>query len=189
MQDIVREVVANLERWLPSLATALFIFALFWLVAVAIRGVIRRVARHNDRFNGNVLRLVQQIIYVGLLLIGLVTALGTVGVNVAALVTSLGLAGFALGFALKDALSNLISGVLLLLYRPFSVGDEIIVSGFEGRVRSIDLRYTTLQLEGRIVYIPNSKLFTDSVVLKDAEPVSESPDEDVVVETGEQDGG
>lgn len=60
------------------------------------------------------------------MLLGLVTALGTAGVNVSALVTSLGLVGFALGFALKDALSNIISGILLLLYRPFSVGDVII---------------------------------------------------------------
>lgn len=169
MQEIVNEVLANLQQWLPSLVTAVLIFAVFWLAAISVRGVIRRVARHSERFNANVLRLIQQLVYAGMLLIGLVTALGTVGVNVAALVTSLGLAGFALGFALKDALSNLISGVLLLLYRPFSVGDEIVVSGFEGRVTSIDLRYTTLQLEKRIVFIPNSKLFTESVVLKDAE--------------------
>ena len=182
MQETLREVFANLEQWLPSLVTAVLIFTVFWLAAVVVRGLIRRFARHSERFNGNVLRLVQQLVYVGMLLIGLVTALGTVGVNVAALVTSLGLAGFALGFALKDALSNLISGVLLLLYRPFSVGDEIIVSGFEGRVTSIDLRYTTLQLEGRIVFIPNSKLFTESVVLKEAEPdkdPSTSDDTDV----------
>jgi small-conductance mechanosensitive channel len=182
MQAMLNEVLANLQQWLPSLVTAVLIFAVFWLAAAIVRGVIRRVARHSERFNANVLRLIQQLVYAGMLLIGLVTALGTVGVNIAALVTSLGLAGFALGFALKDALSNLISGVLLLLYRPFSVGDEIIVSGFEGRVVSIDLRYTTLQLEKRIVFIPNSKLFTESVVLKDAEPevnASRTGDDDV----------
>lgn len=185
MQDTFREVFANLEQWLPSLLTAILIFAVFWLAAVIVRGVIRRVARHSERFNANVLRLVQQLVYVGILLIGLVTALGTVGVNIAALVTSLGLAGFALGFALKDALSNLISGVLLLLYRPFSVGDAIIVSGFEGRVTSIDLRYTTLQLEGRIVFIPNSKLFTESVVLKDPEPEASQSDESDAIDIDE----
>jgi len=167
MLEIIEGVANNLKVLLPSLLTGLLIFLLFWLMAMGARGVLRRFARTRDAARQNVLRLLQQLVYLGLLLIGLVTALGTVGVNVAALVTSLGLAGFAMGFALKDALSNLISGVLLLLYRPFSVGDEIIVSGFEGRVSAIDLRYTTLQLGKRSVFIPNSKLFTESVVLKE----------------------
>ena len=128
--------------------------------------MIRRFAHDRGASNHNVFRLLQQLVYVSLLLLGLVTALGTIGVNVAALVTSLGLAGFALGFALKDALSNLISGVMLLLYRPFQVGDEVIVTGHEGKVIAIDLRYTTLQMDDRQVFIPNSKLFTESVVLK-----------------------
>lgn len=165
--ELVDEVWNNLAQWLPGLLTGLLIFLLFWLLAAAVRGVLRRLTRRRDATRQNVLRLLQQIVYLAIMLIGVVTALGTAGVNVTALVTSLGLAGFALGFALKDALSNLISGVLLLLYRPFSVGDEIAVSGFEGRVSSIDLRYTTLQLVDRIVYIPNSKLFTESVVLKE----------------------
>src|SRR3546814_5515248 len=66
------------------------------------------------------------------------------------LIAGLGLTGFALGLAVKDAVANLISGVLILLYRPFGYGSTIIVSGIagaEGRVVSIDLRYTTLETE------------------------------------------
>jgi len=169
MLKIMKEAIGNIEAILPSLISGLLIFIVFWLLAILLRALIRRVALGRDAARQNVLRLLQQLVYVGLLLIGVVTALGTMGVNVAALVTSLGLAGFALGFALKDALSNLISGVLLLLYRPFTIGDEIIVSGFEGKVIAIDLRYTTLQLEQRIVFIPNSKLFTESVVFKEVQ--------------------
>ncbi len=165
MLDMAETILENITGLLPALLTGMVIFLLFWGLAVGVRALLRRFARHRDEEKQNVLRLIQQLVYVGLILIGLVTALGTVGVDVSALVTSLGLAGFALGFALKDALSNIISGVLLLLYRPFGVGDTIVISGYEGRVSSIDLRYTTLQVEQRIVYIPNSKLFTESVVL------------------------
>ena len=56
--------------------------------------------------------------------IGLVTGFGTMGIDVSALIAGLGLSGFALGFALRDAVSNLIAGVLILLYRPFSYGDK-----------------------------------------------------------------
>lgn len=166
MLDLLTQVLERFGALLPKFATALAIFLAFWLLAFLSRALIRRLVRHRDAARQNVFRLIQQTAYVSLLLLGLVTALGTVGVNVAALVTSLGLAGFALGFALKDALSNLISGVMLLLYRPFQVGDEVIVTGHEGRVIAIDLRYTMLQLEGRVVFIPNSKLFSESVVLK-----------------------
>jgi len=188
MLDLFTQVMAELGVLLPRLVTALAIFLTFWLLALFTRALVRRFARHRDAAKQNVFRLLQQLVYVSLLLLGLVTALGTVGVNVAALVTSLGLAGFALGFALKDALSNLISGVMLLLYRPFSVGDEVIVAGHEGRVIAIDLRYTTLQLEGRRVYIPNSKLFTEGVVLKEEQSearLSQESDELVHLEESE----
>ena len=56
---------------------------------------------------------------------GLVTALGTLGVDVSALVAGLGLTGFALGFAVKDTISNILAGVLLLVYRPFSKKDYV----------------------------------------------------------------
>jgi len=99
------------------------------------------------------------------MIFGFVTALGTLGINVSALVAGLGLTGFALGFALKDTISNLLSGVLILLYRPFEIGNRIRISGYEGIVISIDLRYTELDSEGDKVLIPNSKLFTDPVTV------------------------
>ena len=77
----------------------------------------------------------------------------------------LGLTGFALGFALKDTISNLLSGILILLYQPFKIGNTIKVSGYEGDVVSIDLRYTELNSEGNKILIPNSKLFTDPITV------------------------
>ncbi|MFA7098279.1 MAG: mechanosensitive ion channel domain-containing protein, partial [Gammaproteobacteria bacterium] len=100
-----------------------------------------------------------------LIAVGAITALGTLGVNVAAMVAGLGLTGFALGFALKDMLSNLLAGVLILAYRPFRRGDRIAVAGFEGTVIGIDLRYTILQGEQRQFLIPNSVLLTNSISL------------------------
>jgi small-conductance mechanosensitive channel len=98
---------------------------------------------------------------------GVITALGTAGVNVSALVAGLGLTGFALGFALRDALSNLLAGILILIYRPFKRHDRISVAGFEGIVIETDLRYTTLQGEDKRILIPNATLFTHSIVLLD----------------------
>src|SRR5213083_2396837 len=95
-----------------------------------------------------------------------VTALGTVGVNVTALVAGLGLTGFALGFAFRDVLSNLLAGLLLLVYRPFARHDLISETGYEGTVAGVDLRYTTLQRDDGKVLIPNSILFTNPIQLR-----------------------
>jgi len=109
------------------------------------------------------LDLLGRIAGISLVVFGTITALGTLGIDVSALVAGLGLTGFALGFAFRDVLSNVLAGVLILLYRPFHRGDKIRVTGFEGSVTNIDLRYTTIAAADRIILIPNSNLFTNPI--------------------------
>ncbi len=109
--------------------------------------------------------LLAQTATITIVIFGVVTALGTLGINVSALVAGLGLTGFSLGFAFKDTISNLLAGVLILIYRPFNLHDNIKVSGYEGKVTAIDLRYTKLENEECSILIPNSKLFTDPITI------------------------
>jgi small-conductance mechanosensitive channel len=90
--------------------------------------------------------------------------------DVSALVAGLGLTGFALGFACRDILSNLLAGTLILIYRPFQRNDRIAVLGFEGIVIEIGLRYTALQAEDKKILIPNSNLFTNPVTVLEKRP-------------------
>ena len=76
--------------------------------------------------------------------------------NISAIVAGLGLTGFAFGFAFKDMLSNFISGVLIFIYEPFSIGDIIQVEGKEGKVVNINLRYVTIESDNQNILIPNS---------------------------------
>ncbi len=92
--------------------------------------------------------------------LGTIVGLGTMGINVEALVASLGLAGFALGFALRDAIASVLAGVLILIYRPFGYGDHIVVSGFEGVVVHINLRYTTIEDSDKHHLIPNQTMYS-----------------------------
>lgn len=151
-------------RWGPRLLVSAAIVAAFWVAAVIADRAVRRVTG-LARINMLVAALLSRTARFTLIGLGVVTALGTLGVNIAALVAGLGLTGFALGFALKDTISNLLAGVLLLLYRPFGVNDRISVSGHEGTVVAIDLRYTTLQQEARRILIPNSVLFTNPITV------------------------
>jgi small conductance mechanosensitive channel len=155
---LVRQVSAFVPRFLMSVLT----FLGFWLASVVLPQLVRRLGGQRH-LSPDVLALLAQIAKTALLIVGGVTALGTVGINIAALVAGLGLTGFALGFACKDILSNLLAGMLLLIYRPFQRQDRIAVLGFEGVVGEIGLRYTVLHTEDRTVLIPNANLFTNPV--------------------------
>ncbi len=89
------------------------------------------------------------------------------GVDVSALVAGLGLTGFALGFALRDAVSNLLAGILIILYQPFRPGDRIEVAGSAGTVVGVNLRYTVLDAGDRRILVPNSTLFSNSVTVEE----------------------
>lgn len=146
------------------IAAGFSIFILFWIIAKIAEYLVLRFSRRMPH-SQSLLKLLGRITKLGILVFGIATALGTMGVNVSALVAGLGLTGFALGFAFRDVLSNLLAGILILLFRPFAIGDDISVSGLDGRVVSIDLRYTILQQPGKTILIPNSNLFTNPVLV------------------------
>ncbi len=164
MENLKQYLFDEASLLVPKLIGVVVIFVGFFILAKIIKRVITSAAERLE-FDENLTLLFARTSSITLSIFGFVTALGTLGINVSALVAGLGLTGFALGFALKDTISNLLSGVLILLYRPFMQGNRIKISGYEGTVVSIDLRYTELDFEGNKVLIPNSKLFTDPITV------------------------
>ena len=168
--DRVRDAVVG---WLPHGAAGLGVFVAVWLLSHVAEAAVRRLGR-TRRVDPTLIRFLGKTLRLGLVVLGVVAGLGTAGVDVGALVAGLGLTGFALGFALKDIVSNLLAGVLVILYRTFDEGDRIKVAGFEGRVRTIDLRYTLLETGSDVVFLPNQLLFNNAVVVLGTEPGSGS---------------
>jgi len=164
MENLVQTLLDEATLWVPRVIGVVVIFVVFFILAKIIKRIITKAAERL-KFDRNLTSLLARTSSITLIIFGFVTALGTLGVNVSALVAGLGLTGFALGFALKDTISNLLSGVLILLYRPFKIGNRIKISGYEGVVIAIDLRYTELDSESNKVLIPNSKLFTDPITV------------------------
>ncbi len=164
MEKIVQYLLDEATLWVPRAIGVVVIFVVFFILTKIIKRIITSAAERS-KFDVNLTLLFVRTSSITLMTFGFVTVLGTLGINVSALVAGLGLTGFALGFALKDTISNLLSGVLILLYRPFEIGNSIKISGYEGIVISIDLRYTELDSEGNKVLIPNSKLFTDPITV------------------------
>lgn len=116
--------------------------------------------------------LINKIIKTIIYLIGIVTILAELGVNISTLLASLGIGGLALSFALKDALTNIISGIIIIAYRPFMIGDKISLKGassgsvFEGKVTDINFRYVTIEAEDSIILVPNSTAVSTPVIVK-----------------------
>jgi small-conductance mechanosensitive channel len=158
----------GLERDLRAAAPRIFEGALvlvaFWLVAAVGRRLIA-YASPRVKADTSVVLLLSRLYYYSVIVFGAITALGTAGLDVRALVAGLGLTGFALGFALKDVLSNFVAGVMLLAYRPFHIGDLIEMGEFSGNIEDIRIRDTLVRaVDGRLVIIPNTKLITEVVV-------------------------
>lgn len=155
--------IARFAAWLPALLSAIAIFAAFWLAwrltSRAADGVIRAA-----RLDPTAASFVQSVLKYVVLTIGIVTALGKLGVNTASILTSLGVAGLTIGFAAKDALSNMISGLFIFWDRPFVIGDLVEVGGEYGRVESITMRSTRVVTpDGRMLAVPNTIVINTTV--------------------------
>lgn len=149
---------------IPYIFVALIVVLISILLARTIRK-IARTAMAKTSTEGHIDILVAQLAYIGTLSIGIIIALTFMGVNLAALLTGLGLAGFAVGFAMKDILGNFLSGIILLTQRPFTIGDRIIIGDIEGIVSNIRIRDTQITTyDGRLVYIPNNTLSTSNII-------------------------
>jgi small conductance mechanosensitive channel len=164
----VTEIAAGVQRALVELVPRIFegvlVLLAFWLIATIGRRLIA-YASPRVKADTSVVLLLSRLYYYSLLVFGAITALGTAGLDVRALVAGLGLTGFALGFALKDVLSNFVAGVMLLAYRPFHIGDLIEMGEFAGNIEDIRIRDTLVRaVDGRLVIIPNTKLITEVVV-------------------------
>ncbi|MCW8830132.1 MAG: mechanosensitive ion channel family protein [Gammaproteobacteria bacterium] len=164
MNDIVTPILEQSALWMPKIIGVLIVITIFTVLSNISKKIILKISSRL-KLESSLSHLFARSSRVALIIIGMITALGTIGIDVSALVAGLGLTGFAFGFALKDTISNILSGVLILLYKPFKIGDRINIAGHQGQVLSIDLRYTKLVTEDSNVLIPNSKLFTDPVTV------------------------
>jgi small conductance mechanosensitive channel len=152
--------VAGVAANLLVASATLLAFALIWF---GIRWVATAILSHTrvDATNRTfVLALLQFAVFI----VAIVQALGVAGVNVAALAASVGIAGITLGFAARDSLSNIISGVMVFWDRPFVIDDLVEIGDHYGRVQRITLRSTRIITpDGKMLAVPNSSIVNSIV--------------------------
>jgi len=152
-------------RWLPLLAVALLIIAVFWMLGWLVGrwdAPFRRFAR-----NQFLAELLQQVVRAAIVLIGVVIALDVLDATalVGTVLGAAGVIGLAIGFALRDTVENYIASLLLSLRQPFGHDDLVRIEGWEGRVLRLTSRATVLMtLDGNHVRIPNAIVYKTIVV-------------------------
>lgn len=138
----------------PDILFSFIVLIIFWIIArLSKTSGLKILTQHTT--NTNVANILTSIIKNIIIIIGFITSLGTLGINVSGIIAGLGISGVALSLALKDILSNFVSGILIFIHEPFKVGDNIEIEGKSGMVKSINLRYVTIESEGKDILIPN----------------------------------
>ena len=173
LKGLVSRWLDGLGTWLvdnlPQLIFKLLLFLFVLWVAVAVSRLTRRlVAEGIKRSNLNISRLLENMIVStagGLvLLLGVLFGLAQLGISVGPLLAGLGIAGFIVGFALQDTLGNFAAGMMILLFRPYDVGDVVEAGGVFGKVSHMSLVNTTiLTFDNQTLVMPNSKIWGDII--------------------------
>lgn len=159
------ESVKNLFLLAPHIMFGSAIVIASYFAALIVRSSLSKTFRRFS-WEKPLGSMITTLIFYTILVIGVVAGIGTMGVNITPVIASLGLGGFAIGLALRDAISNLLSGALILIYRPFATGDNLTVTGLAGEVVEINMRYTVLKGDGEDIMIPNSLIFNNPIKVR-----------------------
>ncbi len=145
-------------------AVAVFVVA-FWAANAARRAVGRAVLR--TQAPPNVRLFLERMTQLGVLIVGALFAFAILGLDITALASFLGLVSVALSLSLQDILRGMVTGLYLLIERPFQVGDTVEVTGKTGVVEDVGVRATVLRdANGDSVIVPNLTVFTSTIVKK-----------------------
>jgi len=102
-----------------------------------------------------------------IIIVGFIAVLDSWGVDVKTLIAGFGVTGFIVTFALKDILTSILSGVMIAVYKPFKVGDRILVDKIEGVVTVIELQNTTIVNKHKEYTIPNTMVFAEAIRIRE----------------------
>lgn len=149
---------------LPNLITAIIIFVVGYWVIRLINKMVRRFFTKKD-YDETLESFLQSFISIALKALLFVLVVTQLGVKTSSLVAIIGAAGLAIGLALQGSLANFAGGVLILIFKPFKVGDFISAQGIDGTVKEISIFNTKLSTFGnQIAILPNGQLSNGNIV-------------------------
>jgi small conductance mechanosensitive channel len=151
-------------KFLKRIGVALVIVIIFWILSRSAGRIVGRVLSRKNHFSELLINFAKRTAGGLTLVVGILVAVSTLGVQVGPLMAALGAGGFIIGFALQETLASFASGLMIMIYRPFDVADYVSVGGMEGTVQEMSLVSTTLlTLDNKVLIIPNKSVWGDTI--------------------------
>lgn len=155
-----------------SLLSAILIFLVAWIVIKIVMKTVDRLLAKSKKIDGALTNLVRNAINVLLWIVAIIIVANALGIDTASLVALVSVAGLALSLAVQNIMSNLFSGITLLITKPFAAGDFVDVAGKTGTIKSVGLFYTEMDtLDNIAVSIPNGDVTASSINNYSREPL------------------
>jgi MscS family membrane protein len=149
----------------------LIIINVCWVITRISEGLIKEYSRKSEKSIDYRIRIIIRTIKWVVWIIGVLTALNNMGVNVGAVITGLGIGGVAVAFAAQDTIKNLFAGFVIFFDKPFKIGDRIVVGTYDGTVEDIGLRSVRVRLlNQQLVTLSTASVVDTAVVNVTAEP-------------------
>jgi len=169
-QQSINNITASIIERLPYIVAGILVLFIFWLLAKIVKAVFLKTS-DRARLDIRLRVLFSRLIVVFIFIVGIFAALTVIipTFQFGDLITGLGFTSFVIGFATKDILNNLLSGVLILWQQPFRIGDYIFVGINQGTVENIGVRATQLRKDdGELVLIPNGDMYSSALTIRGA---------------------
>ncbi|CCQ73275.1 mechanosensitive ion channel family protein [Magnetospira sp. QH-2] len=164
IQAVIEEVVTMVTSYGLDVIGAIGILIIGWIVSGWARGAVNKGLSKFERFDSTLRGFFSSIVKYLVLTFTLVAVLGQFGIQTASIIAALGAVGLAIGLALQGTLSNVAAGVMLLIFRPFKVGDYIDAGGHAGTVKALNLFTTDLATPDNVhIVMPNGQIWGGSV--------------------------
>jgi Small-conductance mechanosensitive channel len=161
-------IIPKLQEWTAfyslKIVAAAAIFIVGRWIAKLLRNLVERIMT-KGKVDETLVKFVGNITYVALIAIVVIAALNQLGVQTTSFIAIIGAAGLAVGLALQGSLANFAAGVLMIIFRPFKLGDYVEGAGAAGTVEEISIFTTHLRsLDNKTIIVPNAKITGDNII-------------------------
>lgn len=169
---IPQNVLEILTNYALSIVVAILIFFVGMWFSKKFVKVLGKSLRKVEIIDETLVRFIENIVYYSLLVVVILAVLNNLGIKTTSFLAILGAAGIAIGLALKDSLGNFASGVMIVLFKPFKVGDSVNAGGVSGIVTEVTIFSTVFQTsDNRRIIVPNSSITKASIINLTANPI------------------
>ena len=170
MQNYSEAAMALVFKYGPNLLIAILVLLVgLWIIRMIVKGVDRAMGRGD--LDVSLRKFLRSLISIGLKVMLIISVISMIGIETTSFIAVIGAAGLAVGLALQGTLANFAGGVLILLFKPFKVGDVLEAAGYTGKVDEIQIFTTIMKTpDNKTIIIPNGPLSNSSLTNYSTEP-------------------